>query len=182
MTFLDRVALRFLGRLAMEHSSPEALKRYLDEHPGADRKNHNVSKSDTGSSSNNRNFESLDKRSQEADKAFSTLQALKTKADNAEPSARKKFDKAYDRVGEAGVAVKNGVEKVLKALGASSSEEAEHLATNIQTNSRRLDAYLRDHSRDSKEFHSHKKLQTAEQTQAAIQSLNSLLQEAKKLG
>lgn len=34
------------GRTAMEHSSPEALKKYLKEHPDADPKNHTVQKSE----------------------------------------------------------------------------------------------------------------------------------------
>jgi hypothetical protein len=38
----SRVTARYLS--AMEHSSPEALKEYLREHPGADPKNHSVSK------------------------------------------------------------------------------------------------------------------------------------------
>lgn len=37
-----RVTARYLK--AMEHSSPEALKEYLREHPGADPKNHSVGK------------------------------------------------------------------------------------------------------------------------------------------
>lgn len=36
----DRVATRF----AMEHDSPEALKKYLKEHPDADRSKHHVKK------------------------------------------------------------------------------------------------------------------------------------------
>lgn len=33
-------------KTAMEHSSPEALKKYLHDHPGADPKNHHVEKKD----------------------------------------------------------------------------------------------------------------------------------------
>ncbi|MFA6234138.1 MAG: hypothetical protein WC824_08130, partial [Bacteroidota bacterium] len=31
-----------LRKTAMEFDTPEALKKYLDEHPGADRSNHTV--------------------------------------------------------------------------------------------------------------------------------------------
>lgn len=41
-TTSSRVTARFLE--AMEHSSPEALKEYLHEHPNADPKNHSVGK------------------------------------------------------------------------------------------------------------------------------------------
>lgn len=35
-------------RVAMEFPTEEALKKYLHEHPGADSKNHSVSKGDDG--------------------------------------------------------------------------------------------------------------------------------------
>jgi hypothetical protein len=38
-----RVVARFLG-LAMEHDTPEALKKYLKEHPDADKSKHTVKK------------------------------------------------------------------------------------------------------------------------------------------
>ena len=39
-----RVLSRFLARIGMEFATPEALKEYLKEHPGADPKNHSVKK------------------------------------------------------------------------------------------------------------------------------------------
>lgn len=39
------------NRVSMEHSSPEALKKYLQEHPGADKSNHTVKKTDTSEGS-----------------------------------------------------------------------------------------------------------------------------------
>jgi hypothetical protein len=40
----DRVAIRYLSKIAKEHSSPEALKKYLQSHPKADPKKHTVKK------------------------------------------------------------------------------------------------------------------------------------------
>lgn len=42
VAFEEALAVRF----AMEHDSPEALKKYLQEHPGADKSNHTVKKKD----------------------------------------------------------------------------------------------------------------------------------------
>ncbi len=39
-----RLAAQLFGTVAMEHSSPEEMKKYLHEHPGADPKNHSVKK------------------------------------------------------------------------------------------------------------------------------------------
>lgn len=39
----QRVVARFLNK-AMEHDSPEALKKYLHDHPGADKSKHKVKK------------------------------------------------------------------------------------------------------------------------------------------
>ena len=41
---IRRVASRYVG--AMEHATPEAMKKYLKEHPGADKSNHKVKKQD----------------------------------------------------------------------------------------------------------------------------------------
>lgn len=37
---------RILSRMAMEHATPEAMKKYLDAHPKADKGNHSVKKND----------------------------------------------------------------------------------------------------------------------------------------
>jgi hypothetical protein len=47
-------------RVSMEHSSPEALKRYLKEHPDADKSKHTVKKPSGGRDvSNEKGFEAL---------------------------------------------------------------------------------------------------------------------------
>ena len=46
-----RATLLPIIKKAMEFDTPEALKKYLHDHPGADPKNHTVKKQDSGSSS-----------------------------------------------------------------------------------------------------------------------------------
>lgn len=38
----ERVLARFIEKQGMEHATPEALKKYLQDHPNADPKNHSV--------------------------------------------------------------------------------------------------------------------------------------------
>ena len=208
-TFEDAlIATRIATRFAMEHSSPEALKEYLKEHPGADRSNHSVKKSeptesaksmkdfqDAGSKSKKEHVEgvgshlapggvvplkkhdpealaekhtqdqieksleavnarlkhvdgedaedfkktkkTLEKalklkkaepkaesahreagkakaRYQASEKHYESMKDLQKPVDNAKPSARKKFDKAYDEILSNGTASAKAAEKLLK--------------------------------------------------------------------
>jgi hypothetical protein len=43
-----RVVARYMSKVGMEHDTPEAMKEYLKDHPGADKSNHTVKKQDDG--------------------------------------------------------------------------------------------------------------------------------------
>ena len=116
-----RVASRFLPRTAMEHSSPEELKKYLHEHPGADPKNHSVKKehgSGSGGPAKGGDASSeahkAKARGSETTKHFDEMKALKTKVENADPTAKKKFDRAYSKLFENGESASKDASKLLK--------------------------------------------------------------------
>lgn len=130
---VDRVTTRF----AMEHDSPEALKKYFREHPGADKSNHRVKKQEgAGKSPRSKEPDSSladaeaarsKTRSEASSKEFDELKSLQKKVEDASDSAKKKFDRAYGKLLEHGRAAQKAAEKLLKKyedLGEGLEDEA----------------------------------------------------------
>jgi len=91
---IKRVAARF----AMEHSSPEELKDYLHEHPGADPKNHHVEKKDNKPSSGGDDKASKEfmRHGQNAEKKLKAISRFAEQADKQDgPKAKEALDKTH---------------------------------------------------------------------------------------
>lgn len=180
----DRVVRRF----AMEHDTPEALKKYLQEHPGADRAKHHVKKQETAGKSRGKDPDSSvadaeaarsKTRSEASSKAFDELKSLKKKVDDADSSAKKKFDRAYGKLLEHGLAAQKAAEKLLKKyenLGEGLEDEeakSQSEATIKMLKSKLGDwkAVAMDHQRVEDGGGTYKKVQQAEQTWGYAQEL-----------
>lgn len=141
--------------VAMEHPSSKALKKYLHDHPGAEPSDHTVEKKDSKSSGDSSKSEA---RSKDTTKHLDDMKSLKSKVERADPSAKKKFDKAYDKLYENGESAAKSAEKLIKSL---KNEDA------IRSLKDDLGAWKRnqtDHHRAADQMMVHKKLQQAEQT------------------
>lgn len=104
----DRVDPGWRSRTAMEHTSPEALKEYLKEHPNADPKNHTVKKApekaETSGGEGWKSDPKVQKASKEREKAEKELKEFdeifpkqKAELDKLTPEFEKLREKAYAR-------------------------------------------------------------------------------------
>lgn len=132
-SLVERVAARFLRAtepVAMEHDSPEALKKYLHEHPNADPSNHTVKGKGGGSDHGPAEAEGPkgQARFDANKKQHGEMKALLKKVENADPSAKKKFDAAYDKMFENGEKAAGAAKKLLeKYSGNENAENALHM-------------------------------------------------------
>lgn len=185
----DRVASRF----AMEHPSEQALKTYLQGHPGADRSNHTVApksstkKQDSGAADS----EAIKskKRSAETDKHLDTMQGLQKKVDKGDSGSRKKFQKAYDQILEGGASAAKAAEKLVakyKSVADSLEGDAKDQMSASISN---LKGELADwgHQESKHKEHSstayvpsHTLMQQADKTNAAAQTLEKAIRQVSK--
>lgn len=162
-----RVVARFLAKTAMEHATPEAMRSYLHDHPDADPKNHKVKKDKGGGGSTgdtSADSSKAESRSKETGKLHDEMKSLKSKVENADPSAKKKFDRAYDKLHENGEAAAKSAEKLLKKFEGAEGE-AGHAVELLSHAVRDWGNNKMNHARAKGDV-AHKKLQQAEQTWA----------------
>lgn len=163
-----RVVAGFLAKTAMEHATPEAMKQYLHDHPDADKSKHHVKKDKGGGGSSggdtSADSSKAESRSKETGKLHDEMKSLKSKVDNADPSAKKKFDRAYDKLHENGEAAAKSAEKLLKKFEGAEGE-AGHAVELLSSAVRGWESNKMDHAK-AKGGMAHKKLQQAEQTWA----------------
>lgn len=121
-------------------------------------------------------------KSGEATKHFESMKGLKSKVENADPSAKKKFDLAYDKLFESGESAAKTAEKLVKK-----SDDVEGKQT--QAAVKLLHHALQDWSNNKVDHHkgaggmASKKLQQAEQTWAYAKKIEDqveMLQKALK--
>lgn len=116
-----RIAARYSAkkrqRNTMEHPSDKAKAQYLKDHPNADPSNHSVAKPGggkaPGADAMKGDAEKANARSKEREKTLSEMQSLKKGVEDANPSAKKKFDKAYDKLYEHGEQAAKAAEKLV---------------------------------------------------------------------
>ena len=125
-----RVCLRY--RLATEFPTEKALKNYLHDHPDADKSKHSVSKSEANPKAQ--------KRFDETKRVFSDMTALQKKVENADPVAKKKFDKAYEKIFDAGESAGKDAQKLIKQYPDQSRLLQEHLREWNQNKSKHQEA------------------------------------------
>ena len=174
MPVAARVVDRFLARVGMEHSSPEELKKYLHDHPDADKSKHTVKKPKGEKPSNDNSphqadVAKADTRKQETQKHFDDMKALKGKVDNADHSAKKKFDRAYDKLYEQGQAAAKAAEKLLPKLDPESQKALRGVVTEWEN-------HERAHAKGKGE-HAHEKLQAAQQTWGYATQIDQMIKD-----
>jgi len=192
---VNRVATRFATEFPTEH----ALKQYLKDHPGADRSNHSVAKGNGGSKSKgepkgkgpdaslaNTEAAKSTSRSAETDKHLDEMKDLKKKVDDANPVAKKKFDRAYDKLLANGEAAEKAAEKLLKkyenmsdGLEGDDKDESEAGLKMLEHWLGEWKTAVMDHHR-AKDGLAHKKLQQAEQTHGYAQTLEKWVRQISK--
>jgi hypothetical protein len=74
-----KAILAGLKKVGMEHASPEALKKYLKEHPKADKKNHTVKKDQGGEKSKGTTLMDAPKGFEKTQKKLEALSATVSK-------------------------------------------------------------------------------------------------------
>ena len=166
---------------AMEHATPEALRKYMHEHPDADPKNHTVKKPSDGGGSGNHEAEASKSKSRaaEVDKHYEAMKGLKGKVDSANPTAQKKFDAAYDKIYAGGESAAKAGQKLVSQLSSVKGEQQEAAVKMLQHALRNWEGNRSDHSR-AKDEYAHKKLQQADQTHAYAQKLEEAIQDVSK--
>lgn len=133
--------------LAMEHSSPEARKDYLREHPNADPKNHTVKKDEGGGKSKDKDGLSPDakefyRHSQNGEKSIKSISRLTKQLDNVRgEKAQEVFKKV---VGESKKLV-NEASKVLDKLKGMKGDWAADEHKTMQATIREMESALEDH-------------------------------------
>lgn len=170
--------------LAMEHSSPDARKNYLHEHPNADPSNHTVkqksekakpsSGGDTAADSSK-----AEARDKEVDRLYEEMKSLKKKVDNADESAKKKFNRAYSKIYDSGETAAKSAERLVKKFdhldedseGGASVQMLHHALRNWRGNQL-------DHHKSHP--HAHSKLQQAEQTWAYAKKIEEAIRNLHK--
>jgi hypothetical protein len=191
---VKRVATRF----ATEFPTENALKLYLKDHPDADKSKHSVAKGDGGSKSKGEKAKGPDatlanaeaakstSRSAETDKHLDEMKGLKKKVDDADHSAKKKFDRAYDKLLANGEAAEKAAEKLLKkydnmsdGLEGDNKEESEAGLKMLEHWLGEWKSTAMDHHRAKGEL-AHKKLQQAEQTHGYAQTLEKWVRQVSK--
>lgn len=166
--------------ISMEHATPEAMRDYLHEHPDADPKNHKVKKpSGGGSSSHEAEAGKSKSRSTEIDKSYDTMKGLQKKVDSANPTAKRQFDNAYDKLYSGGESAVKSAQKLIKQHGSGGGEQAEAAVEILRHALKDWERNRVDHARAKDEF-SHKKLQQAEQTHGYAQKLEEAIQNVSK--
>jgi hypothetical protein len=174
------VIVRYVGvsdRVATEFSSPEALKKYLHDHPDADKSNHTVKKpkGDKPSSDNTQHHAEAakaDTRKHETQKQFDDMKSLKSKVDNADPTAKKKFDRAYDKIYEQGETAAKAAQKLLPKLDEDSQQA-------LSSTLSEWDRNKRDHAKGKGDA-AHGKLQQAEQTWGYATQIDQMIADLTK--
>lgn len=167
---------------AMEHATPEALKKYLHEHPDADPKNHRVKQQGGGGSGDHgAEAESSKSKSRAAEvgKHYGDMKSLKGKVDSADPTAKKKFDGAYDKIYAGGESAAKAGQKLVKQLSSVKGEQQGAAVKMLQHALQAWEGNRSDHVRAKGEFAS-KKLQQADQTHAYAQKLEEAIQDVGK--
>lgn len=177
--------------LAMEHDSPEALKKYLHEHPDADKSKHSVKKPKKQVDHGPAEAEGAkaQQRFTENKRVFSEMESLKTKVDNADPTAKKKFDRAYDKLFEAGEGAAKSAKKLLEkyhdvAEGSTGDEKEQREAALhlLQSGIHKWENNKIDHHKGKAEYTSAaKKLNQAGNTYGYAQELESLVKDFHKV-
>jgi len=118
----------------------------------------------------------------EATKHFEDMKGLKSKVENADSSAKKKFDRAYDKLFESGESAAKAAEKLVQKSDDVEGKQA-------QAAVKLLHGALRDWSNNKMDHHkgvggmAAKKLQQAEQTWAYAKKIEDqveMLQKALK--
>lgn len=113
----DRIAARY----AMEHDSPAALKKYLQEHPDADRKNHHVKKKSPATESKNPYTDAkveraMGKAPAESEKALKRLHRLKERSGRSDPSKSDEFRAEGRKVHESLLGQAEGLVKAIRGF------------------------------------------------------------------
>ncbi len=187
-----RLAAKLFGTVAMEHDTPEALKTYLHEHPGADPKNHSVKKPGGAGAGGGDHAvaEAEGKKSQarfdENKKSLSEMKGLQGKVDNADPSAKKKFDRAYDKMYESGEKAAGTAKKLLSkyedapdSLKGDAKKQCEAALNLLDRYTQHWESNKVHHLSESHGFAS-KKLQQAHNTYGAAQQLEAVIKDFHK--
>lgn len=190
---VQRVALRFADRLSMEHPSEEAKKNYLKEHPNADPSNHKVKQRSEGGGGG-----AIDHALAESEgpkgharfeankKSLGEMKALQKKVDDANPAAKKKFDREYDKLYENGEkaagAAKKLLQKYTKAHESLEGEAKEAMNDGLEmlhTNIKEWERNKMDHA-NAKARTTHTKLNQAQSTYAYAQQLDGAVKDFAK--
>ncbi len=181
---VDRVVNRHLARVAMEFSTPEARKKYLEEHPGADASKHTVKKEEKGGGKGKgRNVAPAAQaatkakaRSEGVNKAHEDMKSLLGKVENADSGARKKFDKAYDKIAEGGEAAAKDAKKLIEQY--HSDEDDSHVgaaAKLLQHAVQDWETNTMAHAKHRDAMTGKKKLQQAEQSWAYARKIDEYI-------
>ena len=183
-----RVAARFIQ--GMEFPTEKALKDYLHEHPGADKSKHTVDKkpgkskgpSKVDSDLADREAQQSAKRKQEVDAEYSTMKELKQSVENDNPSAKKKFDRAYTKLYHSGESAHKAADKLLKKYKDSFSEGSQEEAALelLQHAKSDWERVSIDHARKQDKF-THEKFLQAEQTHGYASQLEKRLSAISKV-
>lgn len=115
-----RIVDRFLSRIGMEFDSPEALKKYLHEHPDADKSKHSVKKPEKGDSEGDSGGdpeEALDKASDELEAA------AKSKDEKQKEQARKKMAPVVKRFTKQRDEARQDLERAIKDVAEEELED-----------------------------------------------------------
>jgi hypothetical protein len=166
------------ANVAMEHPS-EAKKQYLKDHPNADPSNHTVKGGGKGGDASAESHKAK-ARGAETTKHFDEMKSLKTKVENADPSAKKKFDRAYDKLYENGEAATKDAEKLLKKF--------DHLDEDSQAGAavKMLHKAVREWGNERMRHHSAKgalageKMRQAEQTWSYAKQVDDKIEDLQK--
>jgi len=168
----------------MEHDTPEAKEKYLKEHPGADKSKHTV-KGDKGGpkgkaqkqeipaelvSEVSSSAQKAKARRDDTTKAHEELKSLKKGVDDANPTAEKKFNRAYDKLFKGGEESAKAGKKLLEKAKKyeehfPEGSEAESAYELLDQAIREWDNNRMDHIKTKGEL-SHKMTHQAEQTWA----------------
>lgn len=111
-------------------------------------------------------------RKQETQKHFDEMKSLKTKVDNADHSAQKKFDRAYDKLYEQGETAAKAAQKLMPKLDEDSQQALSSAVSEWERNKR-------DHAK-SKGEHAHEKIQQAEQTWGYATQIDQMISDLTK--
>jgi len=129
------------------------------------------------------------KRFEESKKVYSEMESLKKKVEDADPSAKKRFDKAYDKLFQAGEDAVKSAKKLLQkyhdvAEGSKGNEKQQREAALklLESGIRKWESNKFDHHKANQEFTSaQKKLDQAGNTYGYAQELESLVKDFHKV-